>query len=88
MKGDFHYYFNDHDLTGLAQQIDTRRIPIYLLTGEYDPVVSPDDTRQLAEQIKGARFIEMKELGHLSLCENPEALKSYIMPILKKIAEG
>jgi pimeloyl-ACP methyl ester carboxylesterase len=86
MTGDFHYYFKDHDLTGLAQQIDTSRIPVYLLTGEYDAVVSPEDTRRLAEQIKGARFIEMKALGHLSLCENPEALKRYSMPILKNIA--
>jgi pimeloyl-ACP methyl ester carboxylesterase len=87
MKGDFHYYFNDHNLTGLAQQIDTSRIPVYLLTGEYDAVVSPEDTRQLAEQIKGAKFIEMKGLGHLSLCENPEALKKYLMPILNEIAK-
>ena len=87
MKGDFYYYFMDHNLTGKAQQIDTSRIPVYLLTGEYDAVVSPEDTQRLAEQIKGARFIEMKGLGHLSLCENPDALKRYLMPILKEIAK-
>jgi pimeloyl-ACP methyl ester carboxylesterase len=86
MKGDFHYFFKDHNLTGQTQNIDTSRIPIYLLTGEYDAVVSPEDTRRLADQIKGARFIEMKGLGHLSLCENPEVLKRYLMPILKDIA--
>jgi pimeloyl-ACP methyl ester carboxylesterase len=85
MKGDFYYYFMDHNLTGKAQQVDTSRIPVYLLTGEYDAVVPPEDTQRLAEQIKGARFIEMKGLGHLSLCENPEALKRYLMPILKEI---
>jgi pimeloyl-ACP methyl ester carboxylesterase len=42
----------------------------------------------LAEQIKGARFIEMKGLGHLSLCENPEALKKYLMPILEGIGKA
>jgi pimeloyl-ACP methyl ester carboxylesterase len=88
MSGDFYYYFKDHDLTGKTHLIDTFRTPVYLLTGEYDAVVSPEDTRQLAKQIKGAKFIEMKGLGHLSLCENPEALKRYLMPILKEIAEA
>lgn len=88
MRGDFYYYFVDHDLTGKAHQIDTSRIPIYLLTGEYDPAVSPEDTKRLAEQIKGAKFIEMKGIGHFSLCENYEVLKRYLMPILKEIAKA
>jgi pimeloyl-ACP methyl ester carboxylesterase len=88
LKGDFYYYFKDHDLTGKAHHIDTSRVPVYLLTGEYDPAVSPEDTKQLAKQIKGAKFIEMKGIGHLSLCENPEALKRYLMPILAEIAKA
>jgi pimeloyl-ACP methyl ester carboxylesterase len=80
-------FWDHHDLTDKAQNIDTSRIPVYLLTGEYDPAVSPEDTKQLAEQIKGAKFIEMKGIGHLSLCENPEALKRYLMPILTEIAK-
>lgn len=87
LKGDFYYYSMDHDLTGKTHRIDTSRIPVYLLTGEYDPVVSPEDTQQLAEQIKGAKFTEMKGLGHFSLCENYELLKRYLMPILKEIAK-
>jgi pimeloyl-ACP methyl ester carboxylesterase len=87
LKGDFNYYFKDHDLSGTAHQIDTSRVPVYLLTGEYDPVVSPEDTQRLSEQIKGAKFTEMKGLGHLSLSENPETLKKYLMPILTEIAE-
>jgi len=87
LKGDFNYYFKEHDLTGKAQQIDTSRVPVYLLTGEFDPAASPEDTKQLAEQIKGAKFTEMKGIGHLSLCENPEVLKRYLMPILTEIAK-
>ena len=88
LKGDFNYYFLDHDLTAVAHQIDTSRIPVYLLTGEYDAVVPPEDTQRLAAKIKGSTFIEMKGIGHLSLCENPEVLKRYLMPILDEIANA
>ena len=87
-RGDLYYYFVEHDLTGKAQQIDTSRIPVYLITGEYDPATSPEDTRWLAEQIKGAKFTEMKGLGHFGMCENFEVFKRYLMPILDEIAKA
>jgi pimeloyl-ACP methyl ester carboxylesterase len=87
MKGDFYYYFKDHNLTGKVQQIQTSLTPVYLLTGEYDAVVSPAETQQLAEQIKGAKFIRMEKLGHLSVSENPPVLKRYLMPILNELVK-
>ena len=51
-------------------------------------MVTPEDTQRLADQIKGAKFIAMKELGHLSLSENPEVLKKYLMPVLDEIANN
>jgi len=84
-SGDLYYYF-DHDLTVTARQIDTSRVAVYFLTGEYDPSSSPDDTRKLAEQIKGAKFTEMKGLSHQAISENPEMFKKYLMPILNEIA--
>jgi len=86
LRGDLYYYFVDHDVTDSARQIDTTRISVFLLTGEYDPGVSPADTRRLAEEIKGARFTEMKGLGHFGMCEDFEAFKKYLMPILREIA--
>ncbi len=87
MKGDFYFLFKEHNLTGNARQIDTSHVPVYLLTGEFDAVVPLEDTQRLAEQIPGARFIPMKGLGHISLCENPEVLKGYLWPILREIAK-
>ena len=44
-KGDLYYNFIDHNLTGgEAQRIDTSRIAVYLMTGEYDWGNSPDQT--------------------------------------------
>ena len=85
-KGDAYYYFMDHDVTGKTHLIDTSRVAVYLLTGEYDASVCPADTRKLAEQIKGAKFTEMKGLGHFAMCENYEVFRKYLMPILDEIA--
>ena len=41
-------------------QIDTARCPLYLLTGEYDYSCTPDDTRELARLIGGARATIMQ----------------------------
>jgi pimeloyl-ACP methyl ester carboxylesterase len=88
-KGDLYYNFIDHNLTGgEARQIDTSRIAVYLLTGEYDWGNSPDQTRILAEQIKGSKFVEMKGLGHFPMAENFPRFKTYLMPILNQIAAG
>ncbi len=86
MKGDFYYYYKDHNLTGKAQKIDTSLTPVFLLTGEYDAVVSPEETRRLAGQINGAKFIRMEKLGHLSVSENPPVLKKYLLPILEELS--
>jgi pimeloyl-ACP methyl ester carboxylesterase len=88
MKGDFYYYYKDHNLTAKAQKIDTSLTPVFLLTGEYDAVVSPEETRRLAGQINGAKFIKMEKLGHLSVSENPPVLKKYLMPILEELSSN
>ena len=88
-KGDLYYNFIDHNLTGgEAQRIDTSRIAVYLMTGEYDWGNSPDQTRILAGQIKGSKFVEMKGLGHFPMAENFAVFKSYLMPILDEIAKN
>jgi pimeloyl-ACP methyl ester carboxylesterase len=71
---------------GEAQRIDTSRIAVYLMTGEYDWGNSPDQTRILAAQIKDSKFVEMKGLGHFPMAENFAVFKSYLMPILNEIA--
>ena len=86
-KGDLYYNFIDHNLTGgEARRIDTSKIAVYLLTGEYDWGNSPDQTRILADQIKGAKFVEMKGLGHFPMAENYPVFKKYLMPVLDEIA--
>jgi len=86
VKGDMFLGFFDHDLTGLAEKIDTSRCAVYLLTGEYDPASSVEDTAELARHIKGAKFTPMKGISHSGMAENPPVVKGYLMPILDEIS--
>jgi pimeloyl-ACP methyl ester carboxylesterase len=87
-KGDLHYYSIEHDLTGAAGRIDTRKVAVYLLGGEYDWSASPADVKALADAVPGARFEEMREVGHFPMSENPAVFKRHLMPILEAIERG
>lgn len=85
-KGDLYYYSVDHDLADTAQQIDTTRVPLYLLTGEYDWASTPAMSQELAARIKGVKYKTMKGLGHFPMSEDPERFIEYVAPILKEIS--
>jgi pimeloyl-ACP methyl ester carboxylesterase len=80
--GDLYYYTEDHDLTETAGQIDTSKVAVYLLTGEYD---SPERGEEMAEAIKGATFQKMEGLGHFPMSEDPDKFLEYMMPVLNEI---
>jgi pimeloyl-ACP methyl ester carboxylesterase len=84
-KGDLHFYRVDGDLRDRVSRIDTRRCPLYLLTGEYDFSCQPDDTLRTAARIAGARVTIMKEIGHFPMSENPAQFRRYLLPVLDEI---
>lgn len=84
-KGDLYFYRVDGDLREKIDRIDTKRCPLYLLTGEYDFSCTPEDTQRTAARIKGAEVAIMKELGHFPMSENPAQFRRYILPVLEKI---
>ena len=86
--GDLHFYQVEGDIRSRLAQIDTRRCPLYLLTGEYDYSASPRDTEAVTARVKGARFTLMKGLGHFPMSENPQAFLGYLRPVLEEIRAG
>lgn len=86
-KGDLYYYSVDHDLTQTAEQIDTSKVAVYLLTGEYDWASPPEMSAELARRIKGAKYQTMTGLGHFPMSEDPERCLAFVEPILKEIRE-
>ena len=49
-KGDLYFYKLDGDIRGRVAQIDTRRCPLFLLSGEYDYSCTPEETLAVAKQ--------------------------------------
>jgi pimeloyl-ACP methyl ester carboxylesterase len=48
-------------------------VPTLVITGDSDQIVSPEDSKTIAEAIPGAVFVEFAEVGHLPHEEAPEA---------------
>jgi pimeloyl-ACP methyl ester carboxylesterase len=84
-KGDLYYYSVDHDLTKTAEQIDTSKVAVYLLTGEYDWASPPSMSEELALRIKGAKYQTMVGLGHFPMSEDPERCLTFVEPVLNEI---
>src|SRR5208283_3534263 len=70
-KGDLYYYSIDHDLTIIAEHLDGTRVPVYLLTGEYDWASTPEMSQELARRAKAVKYRTMKGLGHFPMSEDP-----------------
>ena len=84
-KGDLYFYKIDGDIRSRVAEIDTRRCPLFLLTGEYDYSCTPEETLAVARSIPGCEATIMKGLGHFPMSENPEAFLKYLLPVLEKI---
>ena len=83
-KGDLFFYTADGDIRDRLEQIDPRRCPLYLLTGEYDYSCHPDDTREAARRI-GIDCTIMPGLGHFPMSEDPPTFRRHLLPVLEKI---
>jgi pimeloyl-ACP methyl ester carboxylesterase len=84
-KGDLYFYRVDSDFRDRVPRVDTRRCPLYVMTGAYDFSCTPEDTQRTAAQIPGAKVTIMDELGHFPMCENPERFCRYLLPVLDEI---
>ena len=84
-RGDLYFYRAEGDLRGKLGAVDTRRCPLYLLTGEYDFSCTPADSERTAKAIEGARFTVMRGLGHFPMSEHPGRFREYLVPVLDEI---
>jgi len=85
-KGDLYYHGVDHAMGDRAREIDTSKVAVYLLTGEYDWSTPPVLSQAVADQIPGAFYQTMEGLGHFPMSEDPERFLEYVRPVLEKIA--
>ena len=85
-KGDLHFYSIDGDVSASLGEIDTKRCPAFMLTGEYDYSCTPEASRETADRIDGADLTIMKRLGHFPMSEDPDTFKSFLFPVLDRVA--
>lgn len=80
--GDLHYYLEDFDLRKVAHEIDTTRVAVHILSGEYDYSGSVELGREAHDAIVGSTFTEMPGLGHFPMSEDPERFVEHLLPVL------
>ena len=86
--GDLQYYIEEFDLTRDASRIDTEKIAVHILSGEYDWSSPVESGRNAHKMISGSTWSEMKGVGHFPMSENPKLFFSYLMPILDGIIQA
>lgn len=84
--GDLHYYMEEYDLRELAKEIDTNRIGVHILSGEYDCSGTVELGAAAHQAIPGSTHTEMKGMGHFPMSENPKEFVKYLLPVLDKIS--
>jgi pimeloyl-ACP methyl ester carboxylesterase len=81
--GDIAFYSGDWDMRERVQRIDTDRVPLFMLTGEYDYSCTVEHSQATAAKIPGARFQAMVGIGHFPFAENPKLFAEYLLAILQ-----
>jgi pimeloyl-ACP methyl ester carboxylesterase len=83
--GDLYYYLVDHDLTTEAAAIDTAKVGVHLLTGEYDASATIEHGQAAHDAIAGSTFTVMNGVGHFPMAENPQEFLTHLLPVLEGI---
>ena len=83
--GDLHYYTVDYDLRQEAHLIDTTKVGVHILSGEYDASGTMEHGQEAHRAITGSTWQAMEDVGHFPMSENPEAFLTYLLPVLEAI---
>jgi pimeloyl-ACP methyl ester carboxylesterase len=86
--GDLWYYMVEFDLRDRAHEIDTSKIEVHILSGEYDYSGTAELGRQAHEAIAGSTFTVMPGIGHFPMSENPDEFVEHLLPLLERIKDN
>ena len=71
------------ELDGLLKSLPALTARTLLIAGERDKTVPPDVSQKAAQQIPGASFVLLKDVGHLAHEEDPEQVARHILDFLE-----
>ncbi|WP_205736684.1 alpha/beta fold hydrolase [Acidovorax cavernicola] len=83
--GDLNYYMSDYDLRNEASKINTQKVAVHILSGEYDWSGTMEKGKEAHEAIIGSTWQGMEGLGHFPMTENPEKFLKYLLPVLESL---
>jgi pimeloyl-ACP methyl ester carboxylesterase len=83
--GDLHYYLVDYDLRDTAAGIDTAKVGVHILSGEYDASGTMEHGQAAHAAICGSTWAAMDGVGHFPMSENPEAFLKHLLPVLDRV---
>ena len=84
-NGDLYFFSREWDIRDRLGEIDTSKVAVYLMTGEYDWSCRPADTIAAAEHIDGAKVTIMDGLGHFPMSEDWPLFMEYAKPVFDEI---
>ncbi len=73
----------------LELRLDAIRAPAVVVTGDGDRIVSPENSRQVAEAMPGVRYVEVPNCGHIAHEERPAEFLAHVDEFLlgQRLAE-
>jgi 3-oxoadipate enol-lactonase len=72
--------------TDTTASLETIRVPVLLLVGEYDAITPPACSQSMQGRIPGSELHVIPDAGHMSPLENPEAFNAKLLPFLERVA--
>ena len=83
--GDLYYYLVDFDLRKTAERIDTSKVGVHILSGEYDASGTLEHGQAAHAAIEGSTWTRMEGVGHFPMSENPDVFIRYLLPVLERV---
>jgi 3-oxoadipate enol-lactonase len=68
-----------------GQRLGEIEVPALLICGSEDHGAPPENTRQMNAAIKGSRFVEIKQAGHISNIEQPRIFAEAVVSFLSDV---
>ena len=64
------------------------QIPMLVICGSEDHGAPPENTRQMHAMIKGSRFLEIEQAGHISNIEKPVVFNAAVAKLFDDVEQG
>jgi 3-oxoadipate enol-lactonase len=68
-----------------GSRLNEINVPTLVLCGDEDHGAPPENTRQMHAMIKGSRFLEIKQAGHISNIEQPDVFNDAVRGFLADV---